>query len=890
MSPREALETDPGQRLALVTAYEALEMSGFVADRTSSSRVSRIGSFFGQVCDEYKEQNMAQHVGTYFIPGSMRAFGPGRINHFFKFGGPAYNVDTACSSSLVALSVACKSIQLGECDTAVVGGMNICCSSDNYQGLVKGHFLSPTGGCKVFDESADGYCRGEAVASVVIKRLDAALADNDPILGTILSIATNYNAAASSITRPDKESQKTLFNDLLRQANLKATDIDYIEAHGTGTQQGDVVETASITEVFGTKSAASKFTDNREHLLGAVKANIGHGEAAAGVTALIKTLLTFENDVVPRHIGLKKQLNPRLPDLSSHGIILPMENTPFTELRSSHKRRALVNNFSAAGGNTAMLLEAPDRQPVQKPKRDPRQLHVVTVSAKSTSSLQKNLQNLIQYIELHSNLQLPDIAYTTTARRAQYRERVAICADSVASLVEGLSNQAQRISIKSSSPKRPIAFAFSGQGGAVPSTAKELFATLPSFRNDVIYMDKLCVGMSLPSFLAAIDGTEPDSSHLHPCQNQLALVALEIALAHSYNAWGVQPDLLVGHSLGEYAMLCVAGVLSTSDTLWLVGFRAQLIEENLKPGVYSMLAVNLSRGEIDKHLKTYARLDIAAINGPNDTVVSGSTDDVAVLREFLGSKAVRCKLLEVPYGFHSHQMIDILSSFERACRNVHFYKPQIPVFSSLLGCSVAVEGVFGPDYLVRHSRERVNFASAIDQAREMTSGDITWLECGPNPLCLPMIRKIYGHEVHCHPMLRSPEPNWATIAKTLATLYSDGHDIDWHRYHEEFVDHLQVVRLPSYAFDDKNYWIPYENDWLLHKFGEKASSASHTASKAFEGATPALQRITSRSANENDVTITFESTLNHPDLWSIVKGHKMNNHSVCPAVSVGKIR
>ena len=875
MTPREALETDPGQRLALVTAYEALEESGFVPNRTPSSDLQRIGTFFGQVADEYKEQNMSQNVGTYFIPGSMRAFAPGRINHFFKFGGPAYSVDTACSSSLVALQLACSSIKSGECDMAVAGGMNICCSSDNYKGLAKGHFLSETGGCKTFDELADGYSRGEAVACVVVKRLDAAIADNDPIFGTILSIGTNYNVGPSSITRPDKESQKALFTRLLREAKLAATNIDYIEAHGTGTQQGDITEMSSLAEVFAPDTLPHRGT--AERFLGAIKPNVGHSESASGLTSLIKALLVITQETVPKHIGIKRQLNPQIPQPDKRGFTIPLQNA---SLYDRINLRALVNNFSAAGGNTAMILQVSDYSHIRH-KADPRKTHIITVSGKSRSALQNNVHNLLQHIE---DVPLADLAYTTTARRVHYSERVAVVADSLMSLTAKLSWKVAKNSSGKPKSKKMLCFAFTGQGSASLSTAKELFASSLRFREDIVYMNELCIRMGLPGFSMAVDGTGSETLNLSPSQTQLALIAIEIALARLCIAWGLQPQMLIGHSLGEYAALCIAKVLTISDTLYLVGNRARLIEEKLEKGSYTMMAVRMAPDHLSSMLELYSNLEIATINGPSDVVVSGPAESLRALTGRLKIDGVGCKMLEVSYGYHSRQMLPIADEFRRICQNVRFCKPQISVLSPLLRKLVDSTTSFEPDYLVQHLSETVDFASAIDCVRNTVADGSIWVECGPSPLCSSMIPKT-DQKASCHPMLRPLESSWATISKMLAAVYSDGHDINWHRYHEDFEDCLNVVPLPSYAFDNENFWIPYENNWLLNKGERTELSSSSLAHGSFPYVSPSLQHLTSRKSDARILHLAFESRLDHPDLWPIVAGHKLDSHNVCPAVS-----
>ncbi|KKA17953.1 Polyketide synthase, partial [Rasamsonia emersonii CBS 393.64] len=313
MSPREAEQTDPMQRLALVTAYEALERAGYVANRTPATKLNRIGTWYGQASDDYREVNTAQEISTYFIPGGCRAFGPGRINYFFKFSGPSFNCDTACSSSLATIQAACTALWAGDVDTVVAGGLNVLTNPDAFAGLCNGHFLTKTpNACKTWDCQADGYCRADGIGSIVMKRLEDAEADNDNILGVILAAATNHSANAVSITHPHAGHQADLYRQVMARAGIDPLDVSYVEFHGTGTQAGDAEEMKSITDVFAPIKGKRRTAKQPLHI-GAVKANVGHGEAAAGVTALIKVLLMLQKSAIPPHVGIKNDINPGFP-------------------------------------------------------------------------------------------------------------------------------------------------------------------------------------------------------------------------------------------------------------------------------------------------------------------------------------------------------------------------------------------------------------------------------------------------------------------------------------------------------------------------------------------------------------------------------------------------
>ncbi|KAL9119419.1 MAG: hypothetical protein Q9187_004027 [Circinaria calcarea] len=881
MSPREALQTDPGQRLALVTAYEALEMSGFVPNRTPSTQLDRVGTFYGQVSDEYKEQNMAQDIDTYFIPGSMRAFGPGRINHFFKFGGPAFSLDTACSSSSVALHVACNSIWSKDCDTAVVGGMNIACSSDNYLGLSAGHFLSDTGGCKTFDDGADGYCRGEAVASVVIKRLDAAQADNDNILGVILSTATNYSAGSVSITRPLGSAQETLYRKVLNKAGVRPFDIDYIEAHGTGTQAGDNCEMTSISNVFAPETPCRP--KENPLYVGAVKANIGHSESASGVTALIKSLLVLRETKVPPHVGVKNAINHTFPDLDKRNLRIPFVTTDLPPpLSRTGKRRALVNNFSAAGGNTALVLESyPDRLKTNS-NVDPRPSHIISVTGKSISGLRKNAQNLMAYLEKEPEAILSDLSYTTTSRRIQHSLRTSIVATSTQELRDSLASFASSEDFKPPEKASSVGFVFTGQGSLYSSLGKELFETSSQFRSDLIRFDHISQSHGYPSFLTLIDGTTHDLGGLTPAQTQLGIVAVQMGLCRLWASWGVIPDLVVGHSLGEYSALYACGVLTVSDTLYLVGRRAVLLESTCTANTHVMLSVHATVESIKFCLgESLASLEVACINGPQDTVLSGLVEVAEKVEHKLKSRGFTCKILSVPFAFHASQMDPIVEAFEKAARSVNFMKPGIPLISPLRGCIVKDAGIIDPIYLRQHLRQRVDFCGALQQCEleGLINAATVWLELGPHPLCLAMITATLGTHVRGTPALRREENAWTTACKSISFFHTLGHNILWREYHRDFESGQQLLNLPTHAFDEKNYWIEYRNNWLLNK---KEVSASNHVIKA-EPKTTTVQKLISEELIDDILSLVFETDLADPVIHAVIIGHLVNGCGFCPA-------
>lgn len=847
------------------------------------------------------------------MPGGERAFANGRINYFFKFGGPSFNIDTACSSGLAAVHAACSALWNGDADTVLAGGLNIITDPDNYAGLGNGHFLSKTGQCKVWDKDADGYCRADGVGSVVIKKLEDAEADNDNILAVVLSANTNHSADALSITQPHAGAQIDNYTRVLQKSGVNPLSLSYVELHGTGTQVGDAVESESVLRVFAPPGRRSK--DNRLHL-GAVKCNIGHGEAAAGISSLLKVLLMYQKNQIPKHIGIQpgSEINPIIPnDLQKRNAGLAEGYTPWPRPRGK-SRLALVNSFGAHGGNTTLLLEdAPERKRLVT---NACSTHVIAVSAKSKASLRNNITNLLAYLEEHPDTDLGDLSYTTCGRRIHHNMRAASSFSSIEQLKNFLAESVEIVSdvrpIPADTP--PVAFAFTGQGAYYSGTltqdshvpyraiqltvcllslgmGKSLFEDFPYFRSQVLQLDHLIQRLGFASVIPVIDGST--NEQCPPVTAQLSIVVIQIALVSFWKLLGVTPSLVIGHSLGEYAALVTAGVVSAADALFLVGKRAELVTKSCSTGTHVMLSVRAGLEEI-KHKAGSTDFEVSCYNGPDDIVVGGARSDIEQIQHNLESLGVRCVQLDLPFAFHTAQMEVILDRFEKIASHISFKAPSVPILSPLLGDCVFDSKSVDARYLRRATKEPVNFTQAIAAAQDLGIIDekMMWLEIGPHPICSGFLRNIMGPGTQVLSSFRRNEDNFITLSKTLSALYLVGIPILWQEYFKPHESGHKLLHLKKYGWNEKDYWIDYIGTWTLDKAhlkanGGKLPGTGAPIAKSSALRTSSIHQITVEEVRQGSrgrlITI---SDMQHPDFLAAVHGHRMNNCGVATSVSL----
>ena len=887
ISPREAPQIDPAQRLALLTAYEAIEQAGIVPDGSPSTQKDRVGVFFGVTSNDWMETNSAQDIDTYFIPGGNRAFIPGRINYCFKFSGPSYSVDTACSSSLAAIHAACNSLWQRDVDTAIAGGTNILTNPDFTAGLDRGHFLSRTGNCKTFDDSADGYCRGEGAGTVVLKRLEDALLDKDPILGVICDVSTNHNAEAQSITRPCVDAQKNIFRNIIDNTCVEPYDISYVEMHGTGTQAGDAGEMESVLEILAPPSSRCKPRSDAQPLyLGSAKANIGHGEASAGISSLIKSLLMMENSLVPPHCGIKTRINHRFPtDLEDRGAHILAKGISWPR-NGMTTRKLLLNNFSAAGGNSALLLEDAPAQ-LEPSMIDPRTSHLVTVSAKSATALRRNTEALLSQMDTYSTDRnpLPALSYTTTARRVHHRHRLIAGGSDIGQIRAGFKAALDRGDGSTRAKTSPtIIFAFTGQGSLYAGMGEQLLRNFSNFRTDIDRLDHTTQRLGFPSVRPLIEISDYEIDESDPVSAQLAILIFEIALYRLWISWGVHPNCVLGHSLGQYAALNAAGVISDADTIYLVGRRAQLLRDKCKIGTHSMLAVRAPAQDVQPHTEE-SNCEFACYNSMKDSIISGESHAIQQIRERLSNSSTKATELSVPFAYHSAQVEPILANLEQLASGVTFHKPRVPVICLLLGQIVTECGTFGPKYLASHCRNPVDMVSGLNAAHTshiLNENTIT-LEIGPQPVLSAMIKASLGQYMQTFVSSQRGQDMWALLTGALSALYTAGAPISWAEYHRDFPMSHKVLRLPAYSWDLQSYWIGYRNDWSLRK-GDPLPAQHESEHEPLESTT--IHKVVKEDFSDQRGFLVLEADISRPDLSKFVQGHKVNEIPLCTPVSL----
>jgi acyl transferase domain-containing protein/surfactin synthase thioesterase subunit/acyl carrier protein len=804
IAPREAVYMDPQQRLLLEVAWEALEHAGQVPEELARSQT---GVFVGISGNDYQQvlkgSGSVADIDAYLGTGNAFSIAANRLSYFFDFRGPSLAIDTACSSSLVAVHLACQSLRSGESDLALAGGVNLLLRPEVTMIFSQARMMSPDGRCKTFDARADGYVRAEGCGIAVLKRLADAVRDGDRILATIRGSATNQDGRSNGITAPNGPAQEAVIRRALTVAKVAPADISYVELHGTGTSLGDPIEAEALGHVL----AQNRTVENR-CAVGSVKTNIGHLEAAAGIAGIIKVALALQHRQIPASLHFQTP-NPYIP-LDK----LPLKVQTTLETWLGNSLLAGVSSFGFGGTNAHVVLEAaPETLPAPQPDRNSDQsFYLLPLSAKTPEALQSLAQSYQTFLAQAEQEKIPslrDLCYGASVRRSHHDRRLSFVFRDLSQLSlqldafsRGELPEKAAAGQRKGNRKAKLAFVFPGQGPQWWAMGRSLWQQEPVFCAVLKQCDSLLRAHVRWSLVEELLATE-DRSRLKETEvAQPALFALQIALVALWRSWGIEPNAVVGHSLGEVAAAHVAGVLSLADAIRVVYHRSRLMQQGTGHG--KMAAVELSRSEAASRIAPYGeRLAIAAINSPTSVVLSGEADALEEVLAHLQQQGTFVKLLPVNYAFHSPQMNPFQDELAAALQDLKPQSPRIRLCSTVTGNSIQ-DDAMDAQHWVRNIREPVRFAEAI--APLITEKYTLFVEISPHPVLAGYITQCFRSADRAGvvlPSLRRQTADRETMLSTLGALYCHGYLVQWQKLYPQ---RERCIALPTYPWQRSRYW------------------------------------------------------------------------------------
>ncbi|WP_437996726.1 SDR family NAD(P)-dependent oxidoreductase [Sorangium sp. So ce185] len=801
ISPREAMSLDPQQRLLLEVAWEAFEDAGQPADRLLRSRT---GVFVGMAAQDYQHRVASldpRQLDAYCATGTLASTAAGRLSYVFGLEGPSMTVDTACSSSLVAIHLACQSLRSGESDMALAGGVSLILSPLTMSLMGQTNALSPDGRCKTFDAAANGYVRSEGCGMVVLKRLSDAQRDGDRIWALVRGSAVNQDGRSSGMTAPNVLSQQALLRQALESARVSPSQVGYVEAHGTGTSLGDPIELTALKEVLG-----GPRPDGLPCWIGSVKTNIGHLEAAAGVAGFIKVALSLRHELIPRHLHFQT-LNPRI---SLEGTPFAVPAAPLAWPSGGAPRIAGVSSFGISGTNAHVVLQEP---PPAAPALEGRaSVVLLPLSARSPAALSALAEAYRRFLEDPSGApaDLADVAYTASVRRVHHEHRLAVAGGSrqeLAALLAACGRGEEAAGVARGDARagaRPrVVFVFPGQGSQWPGMGRQLLAEEPVFREALTACDAAIAREAGWSLLEELHAGEERSRLAEIDVVQPALFAIGVALSALFRAWGVEPDAVVGHSMGEVAAAHVAGALTLDDAARVVCRRSKLLRRI--SGAGAMALVELPMEQARQLASGYAgRVSVAVSNSERSTVLSGEPLALDEILADLAQRGVFCRRVKVDVASHSPQVDPLLDELRAALEGLAPGAARVPMRSTVSG-EICRGEELGPAYWARNLRDPVLFSGAVQRLAD--EGPALFLEMSPHPILAPAIEEGLRAKAPggaALPSMRRERDEKRCLLEALGALYARGYPVDWARQHPSGG---RCVSLPAYPFQRERYWI-----------------------------------------------------------------------------------
>ncbi len=789
ISAVEAAGMDPQQRLLLETSWEAFENAGIPP---SSLAGSLTGSFIGIINSDYSQFRLAtgQHeqLGQYDLTGNFFSLSSGRLSYYYDLKGPSISVDTACSSSLVTLDMACKSLMNKESDLAIAGGVNLIMTPTNYIVYSKMRALSPTGRCRSFDEQADGFVRGEGCIVLILKRLSDARRDHNRVLALVRATTVNSDGRSNGITAPNGASQEQMLRQALDVGRLRPGEVSYIEAHGTGTRLGDPIEMEAIQNVYVPER-------NGKLYVGSVKSNIGHLESAAGLAGVVKLVMSMRHRLIPGNLHFNK-LNSfirqeEVVEIAGSAIEWNKLKKPFI---------GGVSSFGLSGTNAHALLQEPEEMPARLPHSIG--CNILPLSAKTPEALTGLIQSYSSFLQAKTNASLEDICYTAAAGRDHFPYRYACSFSDLSELRTTLDgNIAAHITDKPTSISAPgISFLFTGQGSQYAGMGASLYTAFPIFRQTVDECDAVLANyldFRVRDLLLQKDDRIHQTLYAQPC-----LFVLQYGLAMLWQHWGIRPQVVLGHSIGEVAAATIAGVFSLEDAIKLIAHRAMLM--NALPGDGgAMLALLSSSQTVQQLIEPFGKdeVTVAAFNGPSNTVVAGKGPVIKKIRELARSQKISAMPLQTSHAFHSALMRPVLDDFRKAISDIHFKTPSLKFISTVTGKEIKEE-ITSVDYWCNQIVQPVRFMEGLDCLLEGRSA--VKIEIGPRPVLINM--HLQGKsDTGWLPSMEEDKPGQEVLFRSLAALYNQGVDIAWKSIYQPNAH--QLVDIPHYPFQKKPFRI-----------------------------------------------------------------------------------